>query len=123
MGRGTRFRVPAVVAVAVLAALAPLAFSAPAPALSAPTPWDGTNPFNCTIQDAGFGSTVPDAGADPYCVHFDKTNQNVAQLGIVQFLLEEPARTAAAVPKCFYFQEDHWRGSISQGDSTAIYNF
>jgi hypothetical protein len=123
MGRGTRFRVPTALAVAVVAALLPLALCAPASALSAPTPWDGKNPFNCTIQDAGFGTTVPDPGADPYCVHFDKTNQNVAQLGIVQFLLEEPARTAAAVPKCFYFQEDHWRGSISQGDGTAIYNF
>jgi hypothetical protein len=26
---------------------------APARALSAPTPWDGVNPFDCTIQDAG----------------------------------------------------------------------
>jgi hypothetical protein len=123
MGRGKGFRVPTVAVVAVLAALTPLALSAPASALSTPTPWDGNNPFNCTIQDAGFGTTVPDPGADPYCVHFDKTKQNVAQLGIVQFLLEEPARTAAAVPKCFYFQEDHWRGSMSQGDGTAIYNF
>ena len=123
MGRGTRFRVPTAVAVAVVAAFVPLALCAPASALSAPTPWDGSNPFNCTIQDAGFGTTVPDPGADPYCVYFDKTNQNITELGVVQFLLNEPARTAAAVPKCFYFQSDHWRGTVSQGDSTAIYNF
>jgi hypothetical protein len=123
MGRGTRFRVPTAVAVAVVAALTPVVLTAPASALSTPTPWDGSDPFKCTVQDAGFGTTVPDPSADPYCVHFDKTNQNIAQLGIVQFLLEEPARTAAAVPKCFYFQEDHWRGSVSQGDGTAIYNF
>jgi hypothetical protein len=55
--------------------------SAPARALSAPTPWDGVKPFNCTIQDAGQGTTVPDPGADPYCVRFDKTSQNVAELG------------------------------------------
>src|SRR5581483_2715597 len=92
-------------------------------ALAPPTPWDGTNPFNCTIQDAGLGTKVPDPGADPYCVRFDKTQQNLTQLGIVDFLLKEPARTAAAVPKCFYFQEDHWRGSISQSDPLALYEF
>lgn len=121
MGRGTGFRAVAVVAAICGLALAALASSASA--LSSPTPWDGTNPFNCVIQNAGLGTTVPDPGADPYCVQFDKTNQNVEQLGIVQFLLEEPARTAAAVPKCFYFQEDHWRGSISQSDGTAVYEF
>jgi hypothetical protein len=98
--------------------------AAPSRALAPPTPWDGSNPFNCAIQDAGFGATGPDPGADPYGVYFDKTQQNVSQLGIVDFLLEEPARTAAAVPKCFYFQEDHWRGSLVQSNgSTVIYEF
>ena len=50
-------------------------------ALSPPTPWDGINPFDCTIQDVGQGTTVPDPGADPYCVRFDKTNQNITGLG------------------------------------------
>ncbi len=93
-------------------------------ALSAPTPWDGINPFDCTIQDAGQGTTVPDPGADPYCVRFDKTNQNIAELGLVDFLSKEPARVAAAVPKCFYYQEDHWRGSLIQSDQrTVVYEF
>jgi hypothetical protein len=97
---------------------------ASARALSAPTPWDGVNPFNCTIQDAGQGTTVPDPGADPYCVRFDKTNQNVTELGLVDFLSKEPARVAAAVPKCFYYQEDHWRGSLVQSDQqTVVYEF
>src|SRR5881227_2465503 len=65
-------------------------------AVSAPTPWDGINPFDCTIQDAGQGTTVPDPGADPYCVRFDKTDQNISELGLVQFLSLEPARVAAA---------------------------
>src|SRR5690348_2990152 len=69
-------------------------------AVSPPTPWDGSNPFDCTIQDAGQGTTVPDPGADPYCVRFDKTNQNITELGLVDFLSKEPARVAAAVPKC-----------------------
>jgi hypothetical protein len=98
--------------------------TAPAMALAPPTPWNGANPFNCTIQDAGQGTTVPDPGADPYCVSFDKTNQNVTELGLVDFLTKEPARVAAAVPKCFYFQEDHWRGSLIQSDQqTVIYEF
>jgi hypothetical protein len=93
-------------------------------ALAPPTPWDGTNPFRCTVQDAGLGTAVPDPGADPYCVRFDKTHQNLTQLGIVDFLLKEPARTAAAVPKCFYFQEDHWRGSVIQAEpGTVVYEF
>jgi len=104
--------------------LAVLLNSAPARALSAPTPWDGVNPFDCTVQDAGQGTTVPDPGADPYCVRFDKTNQNVTQLGLVDFLSKEPARVAAAVPKCFYYQEDHWRGSLIQSDQqTVVYEF
>jgi hypothetical protein len=110
----------AALALAALAALIP----ATAHAISSPTPWDGVNPFNCTIQNAGRGTKVPDPAADPYCVEFDKTNQNITQLGIVQFLSEEPARTAAAVPKCFYFQEDHWRGSVVQSNGqTVIYEF
>lgn len=93
-------------------------------AAAPPSPWDGVNPFNCVVQDAGTGATGPDPGADPYCVRFDKTHQNFTQLGIVDFLLKEPARTAAAAPKCFYYQEDHWRGSLAQSDGrTVLYEF
>jgi hypothetical protein len=121
----------AAAAVAFACAAAAIAFACvaligatPALASAPPSPWDGTNPFNCTIQNAGLGTTVPDPGADPYCVQFDKTHQNVSQLGIVDFISKEPARTASAVPKCFYFQEDHWRGSLVQSDgTTVIYEF
>ncbi|MEA2390543.1 MAG: hypothetical protein QOK31_652 [Solirubrobacteraceae bacterium] len=84
-----------------------------------PTPWGGTNPFRCTLQNAGFGTQVPHPEADPYCVEFDKRRQNVAQLGVVEFLSKEPARVSAASPKCFYFQSDHWRGSVVQQDNTT----
>jgi hypothetical protein len=60
---------------------------------------------------------------DPFCVTFDKTNQNVTDFGIVDFLLNEPARVAAAVPKCFYHQTDHWRGSIVQGGQPVLWNW
>lgn len=93
-------------------------------AVAPPSPWNGVNPFRCTIQDAGQGTQVPDPGADPYCVRFDKTNQNVTQLGLVTFLTKEPARFGAAAPKCFYYQEDHWRGSVIQSDGqTVLYEF
>jgi hypothetical protein len=86
-------------------------------------PWDGTNPFNCQIQDVGTGTDFPDPGADPFCVEFDKTQQNVTDLGIVDFLTKEPARVAAAVNKCFYFQSDHWTGSIVQGESPELWHW
>jgi hypothetical protein len=42
----------------------------------------------------------------------------------VEFLSKEPARVAVASPKCFYFQSDHWRGSIVQSDaSTKTYEW
>lgn len=103
----------------LLAALVVVATSAVAPALAGeqPTGWDGTNPFVCELQQAGEQATVPDPAADPYCVEFDKRRQNVTELGVVAFLALEPARVAAAGDKCFYFQSDHWRGSIVQEDS------
>jgi hypothetical protein len=43
----------------------------------------------------------------------------VTQLGVVQFLSQEPARLASAGPKCWYFQRDHWVGSVVQDDGTT----
>ena len=98
-----------------------------APAAAQPTgpyaPWDGSNPFKCTIQNVGTGTNFPDPGADPFCVEFDKTHQNVTDLGIVDFLMNEPARTAAAVPKCFYYQSDHWTGSLIQGEAPELWHW
>jgi hypothetical protein len=76
--------------------------------------WDGVNPFSCTLQQVGTGTDFPQPDADPFCVEFDKTHQNVDQLGVVDFLSKEPARVAAASGKCFYFQSDHWRGTVSE---------
>jgi hypothetical protein len=107
-----------VVALLVLA-LVPAGASA-----AEPVGWNGENPFVCTVQQAGFGAEVPDPGADPYCVEFDKRRQNVTELGIVDFLSKEPARVAAAGDKCFYFQSDHWRSSVVQDDgSTKLYEW
>ena len=114
MGRGASW----VVAIALLWAVPAVADT------SAPTSWDGTNPFNCELQNAGFGTVVPHPDADPYCVEFDKRRQNITQLGIADFLSKEPARVAAASDKCFYFQVDHWRASVVQDDgSTKLYEW
>src|SRR3954464_11603837 len=93
------------------------AFIAAVPSSAAaqgPQGWDGTNPFACTLQQVGTGTDFPQPNADPFCVEFDKTHQNVDKLGVVDFLSNEPARVAAASGKCFYFQSDHWRGTVSE---------
>ena len=69
------------------------------------------------------GVDFPDPDADPFCVEFDKTQQNITDLGILDFLVNEPARVAAAVPKCFYYQTDHWTGSIVQGEAPELWHW
>jgi len=77
--------------------------------------WDGTNPFACTLQQVGGGTAFPEPNADPFCVEYDKRHQNVDKLGVVDFLSKEPRRFSIASGKCFYFQHDHWVGSVSEG--------
>jgi hypothetical protein len=103
----------------VVATGAALALAGPASAAAPPTGWNGENPFQCELQQAGFGETGPNPAADPYCVEFDKRRQNVTQLGVVDFLAKEPGRVAAASAKCFYFQSDHWRGSVVQDNGAT----
>src|ERR1700742_2669434 len=105
---------------AVVLALLPTVAGAAEPGV---TGWDGTNPFGCTLQQVGSGTDLPYPDAAPFCVEFDKRAQNITQLGIVDFIAKEPARVAAAVPKCFYFQRDHWRGSIDQAAGPVLYEF
>src|SRR3954453_9364750 len=104
-----------------LLVLVPLLAAVPATASAQQGPggWDGTNPFACTLQQVGTGTDFPQPNADPFCVDFDKTHQNVDQLGVVDFLSNEPARVAAASGKCFYFQSDHWRGTVSESQPAS----
>jgi hypothetical protein len=81
--------------------------------------YDGSIPFDCELQQVGTGTAFPHPDADPFCVEYDKRHQNVTELGVVDFLAQEPARFAAAGPKCWYFQRDHWVGSIVQDDGTT----
>ena len=88
-------------------------------AAGAPTGYDGHIPFDCDLQELGTGTAFPHPDADPFCVEYDKTHQNVTELGVVQFISQEPARFAEAGPKCWYFQRDHWTGSVVQDDGTT----
>lgn len=113
MPRAPRRVVAAALSLAASAALA-------GPATAAPTGvYDGSNPFACELQQAGLGTTVPHPEADPFCVEYEKRRQNVTELGVVDFVSKEPARVALASDKCFYFQHDHWRGSIVQEDEST----
>ena len=109
-----RLRLAIAVLTGVLAAL-----PGAAAAQTGTSGWDGSNPFDCTLQYAGTEADVPQPDADPFCVEFDKRHQNVTELGVVQFVSLEPARVAAASPKCFYFQHDHWVGSVQQGNAAT----
>jgi len=64
---------------AAVAALAPL--SAAAQQGNPGEPYDGDLPFNCQLQDVGTGTDFPHPESDPFCVEFDKTEQNVTDLG------------------------------------------
>src|SRR2546423_13524452 len=103
------------VAAALLAAAAPQI----AGAQSGLAGWDGKNPFACTLQQLGGGTDFPEPNADPFCVEYDKRHQNVNNLGVVDFLSKEPRRVGVAGPKCFYFQRDHWSGSVIVGDQQS----
>jgi hypothetical protein len=102
-----------------LAALLLAALPASASGQGQPEGWDGANPFVCTLQQVSTGTDFPQPDADPFCVEFDKRHQNVDQLGVVDFLSKEPARVAAASDKCFYFQSDHWRGTVSESQPAS----
>lgn len=106
-------------AAATIAALAASSANAQEPV----GPYDGSNPFRCQLQDVGSGTDFPDPDADPFCVKFDKTSQNVTDFGLVDFLANEPNRVAAAAPKCFYYQRDHWTGSVEQGSDPELWNW
>ena len=108
--------------VAAVGSVCVLAFASAAGAVPI-APYDGSNPFKCKTQNVGTGVAFRDPGADPFCVEFDKRQQNVTDLGIVDFLLLEPARVAAAAPKCFYHQTDHWTGSIVQGSEPTLWHW
>ncbi|MGZ4508336.1 MAG: hypothetical protein ACXVX8_01655 [Blastococcus sp.] len=76
----------------------------------------------CTVHRFGEGE-APDLTAypdDPLCVEYAKRNITVDNGGAVAFLLAEPARFAIALPKCQYWQQDHWSVQVSRGDTAIV---
>jgi hypothetical protein len=57
---------------------------------------------------------------DPLCVEYEKRDITASNGGAVRFLAAEPARFAIAIPKCRYWQRDHWRVQLNPGDPTII---
>ena len=76
----------------------------------------------CTVHRFGEGE-APDITAypdDPLCVEYAKRDITVDNGGAVRFALAEPARFAIALPKCQYWQQDHWSVQFSSGDVPVI---
>ncbi len=77
---------------------------------------------DCTVHHFGEG-VAPDVTAypdDPLCVDYAKRDITVDNGGAIRFLLAEPARFAIALPKCQYWQQDHWSVQFSRGDVPVI---
>src|SRR3954454_10400931 len=76
----------------------------------------------CTVHRFGEGE-APDLSAypdDPLCVEYAKRDITVDDGGAIRFLLAEPARFAIALPKCRYWQQDHWSVQFSRGDVPVV---
>jgi hypothetical protein len=80
--------------------------------------------FGAQCQWHRFGEgEAPDLTAypdDPLCVEYAKRDITVDNGGAIRFLLAEPARFAIALPKCQYWQKDHWSVQFSRGDVPVV---
>lgn len=77
---------------------------------------------NCTVHRFGEG-VAPDLNSypdDPLCVEYAKRDITVDNGGAIRFLLAEPARFAIALPKCQYWQQDHWSVQFAPGQLPVI---
>jgi hypothetical protein len=109
-------------AFAALAAL--LVLGAPAAAQPAPPEPYVDPPFadDCEVHryDEGEAPALDDLpDDDPLCVEYSKRDITVSTGGAAAFLLAEPARVAAALPVCQYWQRDFWSVQMAP-ETTAI---
>jgi hypothetical protein len=91
----------------------------PASAASGPGPYVPP-PFrhDCTVHHFAEGqapklTAYPD---DPLCVEYQKRDITADNGGAVRFAAAEPSRFAIALPKCRYWQVDHWRVQVDRSD-------
>jgi len=79
----------------------------------------------CIVHEFGEGQ-APDLNGfpdDPLCVEYQKRDITVDNGGAVRFLAAEPARFAIAVNKCRYWQQDHWRGQVTDPGSGTVFGW
>jgi len=76
----------------------------------------------CVVHHFGEAEAPPLDGCpdDPFCVEYEKRDITASNGGAIRFLAAEPARFAVAVPKCRYWQQDHWRIQLAPGDPTIL---
>jgi len=77
---------------------------------------------DCTVHRFGEGE-APDLTAypdDPLCVEYAKRDITITDGGAIRFLAAEPARFLVAVPKCGYWQQDHWSVQFAPGQLPVI---
>jgi hypothetical protein len=97
----------------------------PAGALAQPQPTPYVDPpfaERCTVHHFAEGQEPPLDGCtdDPFCVEYEKRDITATNGGAIRFLAAEPARFGAAIPKCRYWQQDHWRVQGSPGDTPIV---
>lgn len=111
---------PLVVTLALI--LLSLALTTPVAAQSASPFVDPPFAPRCTVRHFGEGEAPPLTGFpdDPLCVEYQKRDITLSNGGAIRFLAAEPARFAIAIPKCRYWQQDHWRIQPSLGDPTIV---
>ena len=78
--------------------------------------------FHCQFVQFGNGQAPALTGypQDPLCVEYDKRNITASNGGAVTFVLAEPTRFAIAVPKCQYWQLDHWSIQLTPTDGALV---
>ena len=101
------------------AALLAILVATPAGAQAPPVGPYVDPPFagQCTVRHFDEGESPDFAAdpADPYCVEYEKRDITASNGGAVRFLAAEPARFAQAIPRCRYWQQDHWRIQLAPG--------
>jgi len=77
----------------------------------------------CTVHHFAEGEAPPLDGLpdDPLCVEYDKRDITATDGGAIRFLAAEPARFAVAVPKCRYWQQDHWSVQVAPGTTSIVH--
>jgi hypothetical protein len=105
-----------VAGVLVLAAV----FAAPAAAAGL-GPWDGSNPFTCSLQN---GASPQDPNADPLCVEYDHSGSSLsdAESQLTALVSDGPNQMAASVNKCALYRVDHFTGPLYELDSALFFN-